>query len=296
MSGPSRSRARRFSSSTRPRKRASRSTRAARARGARGRRPARADSPPARHAQMVAEHSPPSKRRTRFFPTASTDSRRRPSRREHRSPLRPGDSESPPGRCRPRAAGAGGRRGGGNRPLASVRSSRVESHERGLSPPLRAARPASTRAGLAGRGVGYEPPLGVRRGSRSDDLGTAGAARPARCFRCDYSDVALLGKLVTRGRGLAPGRVRAARAQRRGLRARLPRAARPRTAQPSLAASRSRSPRPRTSRSTRSPRLVDRHHPARGEEGVPPLLANPRALAQATWRHALFGVLLGRLA
>ena len=42
--------------------------------------------------------------------------------------------------------------------------------------------------------------------------------------------------------------------------------------------------------------LVDRYHPARGEEGVPPLLTNPRAFAQATWRHALFGVVLGRLA
>jgi hypothetical protein len=42
--------------------------------------------------------------------------------------------------------------------------------------------------------------------------------------------------------------------------------------------------------------FVDRHHPARGEEGVSPLLKNPRAYAQATWRHALFGLVLGRLA
>jgi hypothetical protein len=42
--------------------------------------------------------------------------------------------------------------------------------------------------------------------------------------------------------------------------------------------------------------LVDRHHPARGEPGVPPLLTSPRAFAQATWRHALFGTILGRLA
>ena len=41
--------------------------------------------------------------------------------------------------------------------------------------------------------------------------------------------------------------------------------------------------------------LVDRHHPARGEPGVPPLL-DPRAFAQATWRHAVFGAALGRLA
>ncbi len=42
--------------------------------------------------------------------------------------------------------------------------------------------------------------------------------------------------------------------------------------------------------------LVDRYHPARGEDGIPPLLTNPRAFAQASWRHAVFGVLVGRLA
>ena len=39
--------------------------------------------------------------------------------------------------------------------------------------------------------------------------------------------------------------------------------------------------------------LVDRHHPARRE--LEPLQGNRRALAAATWRHALFGVLLGAL-
>ena len=42
--------------------------------------------------------------------------------------------------------------------------------------------------------------------------------------------------------------------------------------------------------------FVDRYHPARGDPGDPRLLSNPRAFAQATWRHALFGVVLGRLA
>ena len=42
--------------------------------------------------------------------------------------------------------------------------------------------------------------------------------------------------------------------------------------------------------------FIDRFHPARGQEGVPPLLTNPRAFGQATWRHAIFGVTLGRLA
>jgi hypothetical protein len=37
--------------------------------------------------------------------------------------------------------------------------------------------------------------------------------------------------------------------------------------------------------------LTDRYHPARGE--LTKLSGNRRALAQATWRHALFGFLLG---
>ena len=42
--------------------------------------------------------------------------------------------------------------------------------------------------------------------------------------------------------------------------------------------------------------IVDRYHPARGEPGIPRLLTNPRAFAQATWRHTLFGAVLGQLA
>jgi hypothetical protein len=38
-------------------------------------------------------------------------------------------------------------------------------------------------------------------------------------------------------------------------------------------------------------RVSDRFHPARRE--LPKLTGNRRALAQATWRHALFGVTLG---
>lgn len=41
--------------------------------------------------------------------------------------------------------------------------------------------------------------------------------------------------------------------------------------------------------------FIDRYHPSRGEPGIPPLLTNARAFGQATARHALFGVLLGRL-
>jgi hypothetical protein len=42
--------------------------------------------------------------------------------------------------------------------------------------------------------------------------------------------------------------------------------------------------------------FIDRYHPARGEPGIPPLLRSPQAFAQATWRHALFGTVLGALA
>ena len=38
-------------------------------------------------------------------------------------------------------------------------------------------------------------------------------------------------------------------------------------------------------------RLIDRYHPARRQ--LEPLQGNRRALAAATWRHALFGVVLG---
>ena len=41
--------------------------------------------------------------------------------------------------------------------------------------------------------------------------------------------------------------------------------------------------------------FVDRFHPALGERGVPPMLGNGRAFAQETVRHAVFGVVLGRL-
>jgi hypothetical protein len=40
-------------------------------------------------------------------------------------------------------------------------------------------------------------------------------------------------------------------------------------------------------------RIVDRHHPARRE--LTTLSTNRRAFAQATWRHLVFGVVLGEL-
>lgn len=115
-----------------------------------------------------------------------------------------------------------------------------------------------------------------------------------RLLRCDYSDVAVLGKGVTRGprwrrAGLA---IHALNGAAFGLayhavRRRLP--VGPRKLAFSMALVEHLLLYPLSF-------VVDRHHPARGEPGVPPLLTNPRAFAQATWRHALFGIVLGRLA
>jgi hypothetical protein len=113
-----------------------------------------------------------------------------------------------------------------------------------------------------------------------------------RVFRCTYDDVELLGKLITRGRAwpllglglhltngalfgaaysiaapMLPGRgwargLLAAQIENFGL-------------WPLV-------------------RLTDRYHPARRE--LVRLKGNRRALAQATWRHALFGLVLGLVA
>jgi hypothetical protein len=115
-----------------------------------------------------------------------------------------------------------------------------------------------------------------------------------RLLRSDYSDVAVLGKAVTRGPAWRPlGFVmHAANGAGFGLafdetRRRTGLPARPLALGMALAEHVALYP---------LSWFVDRYHPARGEEGVPPLLANPRAFVQATWRHAVFGVLLGALA
>jgi hypothetical protein len=114
-----------------------------------------------------------------------------------------------------------------------------------------------------------------------------------RVFACDYSDIALLGKAVTRGprwrsAGFAVHALNGAifgvvfhGARRLAIE--------PRRLALGMALAEHLLLYPLCY-------LVDRHHPARGEEGIPPLLTNPRAFAQATFRHALFGVVLGRLA
>ena len=115
-----------------------------------------------------------------------------------------------------------------------------------------------------------------------------------RLLRCDYSDIAVLGKGVTRGRHwrLAGFALHAANGAVFGvvfdeLRKRV--RVSPRRLAVGLALAEHLSLYPLCY-------FIDRHHPARGEPGVPPLLGNPRAFAQATWRHAVFGTVLGRLA
>ena len=123
-----------------------------------------------------------------------------------------------------------------------------------------------------------------------------GLAEPLdrRLFRCDYSDIALLGKAVTRGRAwpVAGFALHAMNGAVFGLayhevRSRVPIPPRRLAFAAALAEHVALYP---------LAYFVDRYHPARGEPGLPPLLRNPRAFAQAGVRHALFGVLLGRLA
>ena len=114
-----------------------------------------------------------------------------------------------------------------------------------------------------------------------------------RLLRHDYSDIAVLGKLVTRSRwwpvaGLA---LHAANGATFGLafhevsrRTRL----RPRQLALGLAMAEHVALYPLSY-------FVDTRHPARGGPGLAPLLT-ARGFAQATSRHALFGALLGRWA
>ena len=115
-----------------------------------------------------------------------------------------------------------------------------------------------------------------------------------RLFRCDYSDIAVLGKAVTRGPGwrAAGFGIHALNGAIFGLAFHeFRRRARFDSRKLAVAAAVG-------EHLTLYPLcyFIDRYHPARGEPGIPPLLSNPRAFAQATWRHALFGFVLGRLA
>lgn len=112
-----------------------------------------------------------------------------------------------------------------------------------------------------------------------------------RVFDSDYDDVELLGKLVTSGSGWYPA----------GLALHLQNGALFGATYAALAPL---VPVPAVARGVAAAmaenfglwplgRVSDRYHPARRE--LPRLTGNRRALAQATWRHLLFGVLLGEL-
>lgn len=112
-----------------------------------------------------------------------------------------------------------------------------------------------------------------------------------RLFGSDYDDVELLGKLVTRGKHwpLAGLALHAGNGAAFGA---------------AYSLARERLPGPPWARGLLLAqlenfglwplgRLSDRYHPAREE--LPKLAGNRPALAQATWRHALFGIVLGTL-
>jgi hypothetical protein len=114
-----------------------------------------------------------------------------------------------------------------------------------------------------------------------------------RLFRFPYSDVALLGKIITRGPHWRPV----------GLALHTANGA----AAGAVFTSVERRIRGGTIRGAVEFALVehaltypltlltDRYHPARDSPGVPPMSRSIRALAQATWRHLLFGLVLGLL-
>jgi hypothetical protein len=112
-----------------------------------------------------------------------------------------------------------------------------------------------------------------------------------RVFGSDHDDVELLGKLVTRGdawpaAGLALHLQNGALfgAAYSQIRAFIPGPTPLRAVLASLAEHAALWP---------LARFTDRHHPARGD--LVALAGNRRALAQETWRHFLFGVVLGEL-
>jgi hypothetical protein len=112
-----------------------------------------------------------------------------------------------------------------------------------------------------------------------------------RVFGSDFDDVELLGKAVTR-RAAWPVAGWALHLQNGALFGALYANAAPRTPLPSWA----RGPVAALAENFVTwplTALADRLHPARAE--LPAAFGSPRALAQSTWRHLLFGVLLGEL-
>lgn len=149
--------------------------------------------------------------------------------------------------------------------------------------------------------VGKIPGRAGHTRARSAAAGAAAAAVWAlqepldrRLLGCDYSDVAVLGKAMTHGRGWWPAgfATHLVNGALFGLayheaRRRWP--GRPGALAVGLALGEHVALYPLCY-------FVDRFHPQRGSTGVPALLENRKAFVQATWRHAVFGLVLGRLA
>jgi hypothetical protein len=138
-------------------------------------------------------------------------------------------------------------------------------------------------------------PRGVRAAAAGAAAATLwGLLEPldAKLFRSDYRDIALLGKTVTAGRGwkAAGYALHAANGALFGLgfEAALRRSGiGPRRLAVGLALAENVVLYPLAI-------LVDRKHPRRGERHLPPLWSR-RVFAQETFRHALFGLVLGSL-
>ncbi len=112
-----------------------------------------------------------------------------------------------------------------------------------------------------------------------------------RVFGVRYDDVELLGKLVTRGPAWIPVGV-AMHLGNGALFGALYANVAPRIPLPSWA----RGPFVAMLENAGTwplTMVVDKFHPARAE--LPKLAGDPRAFAQATWRHLLFGIVLGEL-
>jgi hypothetical protein len=132
---------------------------------------------------------------------------------------------------------------------------------------------------------------GAVAGSVAAALWAAQQPLDKRAFESDYDDVELLGKLVTRGRewpmiGLA------LHASNGALFGAVYSQLRPFVPGPPVATGLLAGMVEHVAFWPLG-RLIDAYHPARGD--LPRLSGNRRAFAQAAWRHALFGAVLGGL-
>ena len=141
-------------------------------------------------------------------------------------------------------------------------------------------------------GIDYAKTLrGAVAGALAAGVWAAQMPLDKRAFGSDFDDIALLGKALTRGNAW-PAAGWALHLQNGALFGAVYANLAPRLPLPSWA----RGPVMASAENLLTWPLTaftDRLHPARKE--MPTLLANPRAFAQSTWRHLLFGVLLGEI-